>query len=110
VDDALADDAVDFFTISPIFNAAGVGEAGLGLVAYAAKVAPPATAKPWFAVGGVSADNLDQVLAAGARRIGVTRAIAAAPDVQAAAAALDARLTRAWSQDPGMEQAILGAF
>jgi thiamine-phosphate pyrophosphorylase len=110
VDAALADDAVDFFTISPIFNAAGVGEAGLSLVAYAAKVAPPGTAKPWFAVGGVSAENLDQVLAAGARRIGVTRAIAAAADVRAAAADLDDRLTRAWSQDPGMEQAIFGAF
>jgi thiamine-phosphate pyrophosphorylase len=110
VDDALADEAVDFFTISPIFNAAGVGEAGLSLVAYAAKVAPPATAKPWFAVVGVNAESLDQVLAAGARRIGVTRAIAAAPDVRAAAAALDARLTQAWSQDPGMEQALFGAF
>ena len=110
VDAALADEAVDFFTISPVFNAAGVGEAGLGLVAYTAKVAPPASAKPWFAVGGVNAENLEQVLDAGARRIGVTRAIAAAPDVQAAAAALDARLTRAWSQDPGMEQAIFGAF
>lgn len=110
VDAALADEAVDFFTISPLFNAAGVGEAGLSLVTYAAEVAPPATAKPWFAVGGVNAENLDQVLDAGARRIGVTRAIAAAADVQAAAAALDARLTRAWGQDPGMEQAILGAF
>jgi thiamine-phosphate pyrophosphorylase len=64
--------------------------------------------KPWFAVGGVNLDNLDQVLAAGARRIGVTRAIAAAPAVETAAAVFKERLIGAWDDDPGMERVALG--
>ncbi len=110
VDAAVADDSVDFFTISPVFNFAGVGEAGLELVRYAATVAPPASAKPWFAVGGVNAENLDQVLDAGARRIGVTRAVLAAPDLRAAAAELGERLAKAWDDDPGMGRTVFGAF
>jgi thiamine-phosphate pyrophosphorylase len=36
---------------------------------------------PWFAIGGINLDNLDEVLAAGARRICVVSAILNAPDV-----------------------------
>ncbi len=110
VDAAIAEPGVDFFTVSPVYNAGGVGEAGLSLVKYAAKVAPPSTSKPWFAVGGVSADNLDEVLAAGARRIGVARAIINAEDRQAAAEALAQRLREIWNEDPGMEQVVFNAF
>lgn len=112
VDAAVADPRTAFFTVSPVFNAAGVGEAGLDLVRYAAKVAPPsaAWAKPWFAVGGVSAADLDRVLAAGARRIGVTRAIAAATDPKAAAVALKARILQAWHDDPGADELGLAPF
>ena len=39
---------------------------------------------PWFAIGGITLDNLDEVLAAGARRICVVSAILKAPDVAAA--------------------------
>jgi thiamine-phosphate pyrophosphorylase len=39
---------------------------------------------PWFAIGGLTLDSLDQVLAAGARRICVVSAILNAPDVAAA--------------------------
>lgn len=39
---------------------------------------------PWFAIGGINLQNLDQVLAAGARRICVVSAILNAPDVAAA--------------------------
>ena len=38
----------------------------------------------WFAIGGITLDNLDEVLAAGARRICVVSAILKAPDVAAA--------------------------
>lgn len=109
---AIAEDGVDFFTVSPVFNTAGVGQAGLALVSYAAKVAPPGdpASRPWFAVGGINAGNLDQVLAAGARRIGVTRAIAAAEDPHAAAEALKDRLRKAWNEDPAMEKVTFSAF
>jgi thiamine-phosphate pyrophosphorylase len=112
VDAAVAEDGVGFFTVSPVFNTAGVGSGGLKLVSYAAKAAPPGdpASKPWFAVGGVNAENLDQVLAAGARRIGVTRAIAARKNPQAAAEELKERLRRAWNDDPAMAKVTFSAF
>lgn len=112
VDAAIAEDGIDFFTVSPVFNVAGVGAAGLKLVSYAAKAAPPGdpASKVWFAVGGVNAENLDQVLAAGARRIGVTRAIVTRKNPQAAAEELKERLRRAWNDDPAMEQVTFSAF
>jgi len=39
---------------------------------------------PWFAIGGITLANLDDVLAAGARRICVVSAILNAPDIAAA--------------------------
>jgi thiamine-phosphate pyrophosphorylase len=39
---------------------------------------------PWFAIGGINLGNLDDVLAAGARRICVVSAILNSPDVEAA--------------------------
>jgi thiamine-phosphate pyrophosphorylase len=41
-------------------------------------------AAPWFAIGGINLQNLDEVLAAGARRVCVVGAILNAPDVAAA--------------------------
>lgn len=39
---------------------------------------------PWFAIGGINLANLDEVLAAGARRICVVSAILNAPDIASA--------------------------
>ena len=36
---------------------------------------------PWFVIGGINLDTLDEVLAAGARRICVVSAILNAPDI-----------------------------
>ncbi len=47
---------------------------------------------PWFAIGGIDASNVDEVVAAGARRIVVVRAIRDAADPEAAARELRARL------------------
>lgn len=111
VDAAIADPNVAFFTVSPVFNATGTGEAGLELVRYAAEQAPLGPAnKPWFAVGGITADNLDEVLSAGARRVGVTRAILDADDPGAAATNLSDRLAAAWKADPGAERLVLGSL
>jgi thiamine-phosphate pyrophosphorylase len=41
---------------------------------------------PWFAIGGINLKNLDEVLAAGARRVCVVSAILDAPDVSRACA------------------------
>jgi thiamine-phosphate pyrophosphorylase len=47
---------------------------------------------PWFAIGGINLQNLDDVLAAGARRICVVSAILNAPDLVQACQAFKARL------------------
>ena len=66
--------------------------AGLDYVRYAAAHAGDA---PWFAIGGIDLDNVREVIAAGASRIVVVRAIRDAPDPRAAAAALRAALEEA---------------
>ena len=53
------------------------------------------TDKPWFAIGGIDEQRLPEVLAAGARRIVVVRAITGAEDPRAAAQRLKARLAAA---------------
>jgi thiamine-phosphate pyrophosphorylase len=47
---------------------------------------------PWFAIGGIHLDNLDEVLTAGARRICVVSAILNAPDIALACRTFRARL------------------
>jgi thiamine-phosphate pyrophosphorylase len=47
---------------------------------------------PWFAIGGINQENLDDVLAAGARRVCVVSAILNAPDVAKACAEFRRRL------------------
>jgi len=54
---------------------------GLELVRYAAAHAR----MPWFAIGGIDLGNVEAVIAAGAARISVVRAIADAPDPRASA-------------------------
>ncbi|MFZ0531253.1 MAG: thiamine phosphate synthase, partial [Propionicimonas sp.] len=111
-DAATADPDVNYLTVGPVFGGLPGGVAGLDLVRHAARVAPPAepASKPWFAVGGVTAANLEEVLAAGARRIAVTRAITEADDAEAAALELKDRLRTAWSEDPKMQGLTLRIF
>ncbi|GAA1437567.1 thiamine phosphate synthase [Microlunatus lacustris] len=98
VDAALADDGLDFFSVGPA--------SALDLVRHAARVAPvfDAASTPWFAVGGITADTLDAVLDAGARRVCVGSAVTAADDPQDAAARLARPLAQAWQADPAAER------
>lgn len=64
---------------------------GLELVRYAADHARV----PWFAIGGIDASNVDAVVAAGATRIAVVRAIGDAADPTQAARTLRAALAPA---------------
>ena len=96
-DQAAAAAAADigYFCTGPVWptpTKPGRPAPGLGLVRYAAALG---AAVPWFAIGGISADNLAAVLAAGARRAVVVRAITEAADPAAAAAALAARIRAA---------------
>lgn len=97
VRDAAALDGLDYFCVGPVWTTPtkpGRPAAGLGLLDTATQVAPPGdpAAKPWFAIGGVDLHNIDEVLARGARRIVVVRAITEADDPAAATAALARRL------------------
>lgn len=83
---------VDYFCTGPCWptpTKPGRSAPGLELVRFAADTGPT---KPWFAIGGIDIERLPQVVAAGARRVVVVRAITAAEDPQAAAAALRAGL------------------
>lgn len=85
-------DGVDYYCVGPVWptpTKPGRPAPGLPLVRYAAGLAG---ARPWFAIGGVSLDTLDEVMAAGARRVVVVRAITDADDPGRAAASLAARL------------------
>ncbi|RFU83658.1 thiamine phosphate synthase [Streptomyces triticagri] len=92
---AAVQDGVDYFCTGPCWptpTKPGRHAPGLDLVRYAASLA---TDRPWFAIGGIDAGNLDQVIEAGARRAVVVRAITEADDPAAAASDLAARLRAA---------------
>ncbi|MER7880329.1 thiamine phosphate synthase [Streptomyces solisilvae] len=92
VDAAAVQPGVDYFCTGPCWptpTKPGRPAPGLPLVRYAAALG---TDRPWFAIGGIDASNLDQVLEAGARRIVVVRAITAADDPAAATADLAKRV------------------
>ena len=88
---ALMED-VDYFCVGPCWptpTKPGRPAPGLDLVR---AVASMNSDKPWFAVGGIEEQRLDEVLEAGARRIVVVRAITRAADPGAAAQRLRAAL------------------
>ncbi|HEX4831355.1 MAG TPA: thiamine phosphate synthase [Trebonia sp.] len=92
---AAAEPGVGYFCAGPVWatpTKPGRPGTGLELIRHVAARAPR---RPWFAIGGITAASLDEVLAAGARRVVVVRAITEASDPGAAAAALATRLEAA---------------
>jgi thiamine-phosphate pyrophosphorylase len=84
VDLAGPTEVVDYIGVGPVYETPtkpGRKAVGLGLVRYAAARA----AVPCFAIGGIDEGTVDGVVAAGARRIAVVRALLQAPDPEAAA-------------------------
>ena len=95
LDAALAAGAADQLSVGPVWatpTKEGRAAAGLDYVRYAAEVAGD---RPWFAIGGIDLGNVREVIAAGASRIVVVRAIRDAPDPRAAAAMLREALEEA---------------
>ncbi len=93
----------DYLAVGPVHatpTKPGRRPVGAGLLAEVVALDPP---RPWFAIGGIDLGNLDEVLAAGATRVVVVRAIADAPDPAEATAALATRLRKTASagQRPG---------
>ena len=82
----------DYLVAGPVWATAtkpGRPATGPALLAAVAGLDPP---QPWFAIGGIDLDNLEEVTAAGATRIVVVRAITTAPDPATATRALRRRL------------------
>lgn len=81
----------DYIAIGPIFatpTKPGRPPVTLDYVRWAAEN----VRLPWFAIGGITLDNLDDMLAAGARRICVVSAILNAPDIARACQEFKQRL------------------
>ena len=77
----------DYLGVGPIFETPtkpGRPAVGLELVRYAAIHAR----RPWFAIGGITTANAAEVVAAGAERLAVVRAIGDAEDPEVAARGL----------------------
>ncbi len=83
---------VDYIGVGPVHatpTKPGRPAVGLELVRYAAEH----TSIPFFAIGGINAENVVTVRGAGARRIAVVRALTDAPDPEQTARCLRAALT-----------------
>jgi thiamine-phosphate pyrophosphorylase len=97
--DSSAAGQADYFCVGPCWptpTTPGRTAPGLGLVRAAAQLdSALGSGKPWFAIGGIDAPRLPEVLEAGARRIVVVRAITAAEDPRAAAQQLRSALLAA---------------
>ncbi|MCL2305148.1 MAG: thiamine phosphate synthase [Planctomycetaceae bacterium] len=79
IHDAIAGGA-DYIGVGPVFSSATKTfdeYPGLGLLKNLSEETPPI---PAFAIGGITRDNLHEILKAGANRIAVSNAIAEAPD------------------------------
>jgi len=75
----------DYIAIGPVFATGTKPTAKPVTLEYARWAAMNVTV-PWFAIGGINLENLDDVLAAGAKRVCVVSAILNAPDVAKACA------------------------
>ena len=85
------DAGADYLAIGPIYATGTKPTAKPVTLDYVRWAAAHATV-PWFAIGGVNLQTLDDVLAAGAKRICVVSAILNAPDVAQACAEFRRRL------------------
>lgn len=98
-DAARTEQGVAYYCTGPTWTTPtkpGRPAAGTALLDHAAAHGGTPDARPWFAIGGIETlERLDEVIAHGARRAVVVRAITEAEDPGAAAAAFSARLRAA---------------
>ena len=86
------DAGADYIAIGPIF-ATGTKPTAKPVTLEYVRWAAENVKVPWFAIGGINLQNIDDVLAAGAQRICVVSAILNANGVTAACAEFKTRLT-----------------
>ena len=84
----------DYIAIGPVF-ATGTKPTAQAVTLEYVRWAKANASVPWFAIGGITLQNLDEVLAAGATRICVVSAILDTPDIAKACRAFRERLPSA---------------
>jgi thiamine-phosphate pyrophosphorylase len=90
LDEAVLEGA-SYLGVGPVFSSSTKDFADLAGLAYV-RHAAETTSLPWFAIGGITEENLDQVLDSGATRIAVSAAVIRAERPREAAAALRQQL------------------
>ena len=85
------DAGADYVAIGPVFSTPTTPSARAVTLEYV-RWASSNLSLPWFAIGGINLENVDEVLAAGARRICVVSAILNTPDVAGACRRFKERL------------------
>ena len=88
---AAVEEAADYIAVGPMFPTSTKDAGPVAGVAYLKQVLAE-IATPHVAIGGITAENVAELAAAGCRRVAVCSAVIAAPDPKAAAAALKAAL------------------
>jgi thiamine-phosphate pyrophosphorylase len=84
-------DGADYIGVGPTFPSATKSFSAFAGLEFVKQVAQE-TSLPAFAIGGITAENIDQVVAAGLRRVAVSQAICQADEPRQAAALLHAAL------------------
>jgi thiamine-phosphate pyrophosphorylase len=84
-------DGADYLGVGPVFASATKSFDSLAGLEFVRQVAAEISL-PWFAIGGINAENIASVVAAGASRIAVSRAILGSEDPSAAARTLREQL------------------
>ncbi len=111
---ALADVAVSYVTVGPVFGGSHPRHRlpGLEFVRQATQQVPVAdsASKPWFAIGGVTQQTLTEVLDAGARRVVLTQGAIGTQDPAEVVTAVSGTLRDAWQADPSLDGYALSVF
>lgn len=88
-------DGADYIGVGPVFRSPTKPRDFTAGLEYARAVAQSLPHVPAVAIAGITAANVDEVLATGVRAVAVSSAVLAAGDVRAAAAGLKAKLSGA---------------
>ena len=88
-----AADGADYIGVGPVFRSSTKPREFTAGLEFTRAVAQSLPQVPAVAIAGITAENVDEVIATGVRAVAVTSAVIAADDVRAAAAELKAKLS-----------------
>jgi thiamine-phosphate pyrophosphorylase len=92
-------DGADYIGFGPVFPSTTKKFSSLAGLDFVREVSAEITL-PAYAIGGINLDNIDQVLAAGARRVAVSSAVCGAEDPSQATRVLEEKLVSSLTHQP----------